>query len=119
MRDFKKLNAWQKAHQLVLDVYEETRLFPPDERFGLTNQVRRSAASIPANIAEGAGRGSDADYARFINYALGSANETEYHIILAHDLRFLPENARDRLIGKLSEIRKMTTALSQTLRTNG
>ena len=107
---------WRKAHQFVLDVYAETNGFPPHERFGLTNQIRRSAASVPTNIAEGAGRRSDIDFARFINIALGSTNETEYHLILAHDLDLILEDARDRLVGDLREIRKMATALSRTLR---
>jgi four helix bundle protein len=116
MQDFTKLKAWEKAHGFVLEVYSESRTFPSDERFGLTSQIRRSAASIAANIAEGAGRTSGPDFARFLDYALGSANETEYHLILARDLGFMSAASYGLLSGQLREIRKMTTALSQSLK---
>ncbi|MDH3262017.1 MAG: four helix bundle protein [Acidimicrobiia bacterium] len=89
MQDFTKLKAWERAHRFVLQVYKESREFPSDERFGVTSQIRRSAASIPVNIAEGARRTSGPDFARFVDFALGSANETEYHLILARDLGFM------------------------------
>lgn len=116
MQDFTKLKAWKRAHRFVLQVYSESRGFPSDERFGITSQIRRSAASIPANIAEGAGRATGPDFARFVDFALGSANETEYHLILAHDLGFMSEASYEFLLGQLREIRKMTTALHQTLK---
>ena len=90
MRDFRDLQVWQKAHRLVLEVYAATRSFPTDERYGLTAQVRRSAASVPTNIAEGCGRDGERDLARFISIAAGSASETEYHLLLARDLEYLP-----------------------------
>jgi four helix bundle protein len=86
MRDFRKLMVWQKAHQLTLGIYELTANFPRDEVYGLTSQVRRAAASIPANVAEGCGRDGDTELARFLRIAMGSANELEYHLILARDL---------------------------------
>ena len=116
MRDFTKLTTWQRAHRLVLEIYQETRCFPPEERYGLTNQVRRSAASVPANIAEGAGRRTDADFARFVDYALGSVNETQYHLLLARDLGLLASETHKRLLAELREIRMMTGALAQRLR---
>jgi four helix bundle protein len=116
MRDFTNLKTWQRAHHLVLEIYKETRCFPPEERYGLTNQVRRSAASVPANIAEGAGRRTDADFARFVDYALGSANETQYHLLLARDLELIPSETHERLVGELREIRMMASALAQRLR---
>ena len=79
MKNFATLNVWEKSHKLTLLIYEITTEFPDDEKFGLTSQIRRSAASIPANIAEGCGRGSDNDFARFIQIAIGSASETEYN----------------------------------------
>ncbi len=74
MQDFRQLKVWEKAHQLTLTVYSVTRSFPKDELYSVSSQMRRAAASIPTNIAEGCGRGSDADFARFIQIALGSAN---------------------------------------------
>ena len=85
MQDFRKLNVWEKAHEFVLDVYKASDLFPPQEKFGVTSQLRRSAASIPTNIAEGCGRGSNADLARFLQISMGSASEVEYLLILARD----------------------------------
>lgn len=78
MKDFKKLKAWEKSHQLTLAIYKVTRSFPKDELYGLTSQMRRASVSIPANIAEGCGRGSDAELARFCHIAMGSASELEY-----------------------------------------
>ncbi len=116
MQDFTKLKAWKTAHRFVLQIYRESRAFPSDERFGITSQIRRSAASIPANIAEGAGRATGPDFARFVDFALGSANETEYHLILAHDLGYIPEDTYRSLMAQLREIRKMTTSLHQKLK---
>src|SRR5580692_474898 len=90
MEDFKKLKVWSKAHLLTLAVYEITRKFPREEVFGLTSQIRRASASIGANIAEGCGRRSDPEMKRFVQIARGSANELEYHLLLARDLQLLP-----------------------------
>ena len=116
MQDFTKLKAWERSHRFVLQVYKESRAFPPEERFGITAQIRRSAASIAANIAEGAGRTTGPDFARFVDYALGSANESEYHLILARDLGFISEASYVCLLNELREIRKMTTALHRILK---
>jgi four helix bundle protein len=117
VRDFKRLEVWQRARAFTIDVYRTTQGFPRNEAFGLTAQLRRSAASIGANIAEGAGRSSDADYARFLRYASGSVNETEHHLILASDLDYLePENAL-RLVRDTEAIRSMLTRLTQRLST--
>ncbi len=89
MKDFKSLKVWHKAHQLTLLVYALTRTFPREEMYGLTSQIRRAAASIPANIAEGSGRRSDGELRRFLQIARGSASELEYHLLLARDLGFL------------------------------
>jgi four helix bundle protein len=85
-RTFRDLLIWQKAHQFVLCVYRETRSFPPDERFGLTRQLRRSAVSIAANIAEGFVKRGVADKLRYLNIAQGSLEESRYYLILASDL---------------------------------
>ncbi len=91
MRDFRSLKVWEKAHHLTLAVYKATGAFPKEEVYGLTSQMRRACASIPANIAEGCGRSGIAELTRFLHIALGSASELEYHVILAHDLAFLSE----------------------------
>lgn len=87
-RDFRDLIVWQKAHELVLDIYRITKDFPNNEMYGLTSQVRRSAVSIPANIAEGFKKRGKADKARFMNIAQGSLEETRYYLILADDLSY-------------------------------
>ena len=88
MRDFRKLQVWERSHELTLKIYELTSQFPREEIYGLTNQIRRACTSIPTNIAEGCGRESTADFARFLQIAMGSASETEYLILLAHNLKY-------------------------------
>ena len=118
MKNFKELNVWLKAHQLVLAVYQVTKSFPSDELFGLTSQMRRAAASIPANIAEGCGRSSDAEFARFLYISFGSASELEYHILLAHDLGMLNEIDCGKLTGNVIEIKKMLSSLIKKVKTD-
>jgi four helix bundle protein len=89
MKNFRELKVWGKSHQLTLAVYKATTTFPREEEYGLTSQLRRACASVPANIAEGCGRGSEADFARFLQIAMGSASELEYHLLLARDLNLL------------------------------
>jgi four helix bundle protein len=86
MRDFRQIKVWVKAHQLTLEVYKKTAPFPREELYGLTSQLRRACASIPANIAEGFGRGGNVELARFLQIGMGSAYEVEYHALLAKDL---------------------------------
>src|SRR5206468_7800270 len=107
MQDFRELRVWNTAHELTLAAYQITRGFPKSELYGLTSQIRRSAASICANIAEGCGRGSRRDFARLLQIARGSASELEYHLILAADLRLVdgPTHVRcarseERRVGK-------------------
>jgi four helix bundle protein len=118
MKDFRKLKVWQKSHALCLDIYSATTDFPGTERFGLTSQLRRSAASIPANIAEGCGRLGDKELARFLQIAMGSASETEYHILLAKDLLLLSETSYQRLESGVIEIKKMIVGMLNKLRNN-
>ena len=96
MKDFRKQKVWQKAHDLALEVYRVTEAFPKREVFGLTSQIRRAGVSIPANIAEGCGQDTDADFARFLQIAMGSASELEYHLLLAHDLGFVSDPDYER-----------------------
>lgn len=116
MKDFRDLVVWQKSHQLTLEIYRVTKEFPSEERFGLTSQLRRSAASIAANIAEGCGRGSDADLGRFLQMAMGSASETEYHLLLAHDLGYLQANQADLLTSNTQEAKRMLASFLQKLK---
>lgn len=101
---------------MTLAVYRATETFPGDERYGLTSQLRRAAASIPANIAEGGGRETDGDFRRFIEIAGGSACEVEYHLQLANDLGLLDMDAYQELDLKINEIKKMLGAFSKRLR---
>jgi four helix bundle protein len=116
MRDFRKIKVWEKGHRLALDVYGATSGFPREEAYGLTAQIRRSAASIPANIAEGCGRSGDAELARFMLIAMGSASELEYHLLLAHDPGFLEEDNHRELSGKTMEVKRMLSRFVNKLR---
>lgn len=116
MRDFHRLLVWEKAHQLTLQVYRITETFPSHELYSLVSQLRRSCMSIPSNIAEGAGRSTDAEFARFIDIAAGSANEVEYQILLARDLHFIGSDLHLQLHETVNEVKKMLAALSRKLR---
>lgn len=118
MGDFKKLNVWQKAYQLTLTIYHATSDFPKQELFGMTSQLRRAAASIPANIAEGSGRGNNPELRRFCQIALGSANELEFFILLARDLKYLDEQQYKHLHDSILEVQRMLASLVQKLMTN-
>jgi four helix bundle protein len=87
VKDFRELKVWQKAHELTLAVYQLIANFPPEERYGLSSQLRRAGSSIAANLAEGCGRNGDAELARFCSIAMGSASELEYHLLLGRDLQ--------------------------------
>lgn len=115
MKDFRDLLVWGKAHHLVLAVYQLTATFPRDERYGLTSQLRRSAASVAANLAEGCGRTGDAELARFCSIAMGSASELEYHLLLAHDLQLITDGDYATLAQQTSEVKRMLTGFLQKL----
>ena len=119
MRDFRDLKVWHKAHQLTLAVYKATRRFPKDEQYGLTSQIRRSCESIPANISEGCGRSGIAELARFLEIAMGSASELEYHLLLARDLHYLETGEYDPLAGELMEIKRMLVVFVKKLKAGG
>ena len=116
-RDFHDLKVWQKSHRLTLTIYNVTRTLPPEERYGLMSQMRRAAASVAANIAEGCGRDGQADVARFFDMAMGSASELEYYVLLSHDLGFLASPAYQRLTREVTEVKRMLTSLTQKMRT--
>jgi four helix bundle protein len=115
MRNFRELKVWHKAHQLTLDVYAATKTFPRDELYGLTSQIRRAAVSIGANIAEGAGKNSSAEFGRFLQIALGSASELEYHLLLSRDLDYLAAEIYHRLSQNAVETKKMLSGFGQYL----
>lgn len=113
MQRFTDLKVWQRSHALVLEIYRATASFPEDERFGLVAQLRRAAASVPCNIAEGTKRRRAPDYARFLNIAEGSLAEAEYLLILSADLGYMPVTEKDRLANEAQEIARMLHALRQ------
>ena len=116
MRNYRDLVVWQKAHNLTLEVYRGTKLFPSEERFGLTSQLRRASSSIAANLAEGCGRRSDGEMARFIQIAMGSGAELSYHLLLAKDLELLQQAQFERLASQADEVMRMLSALSGRLK---
>lgn len=119
MKDFRTLKVWEKAHALTLAIYKSTEQFPKHELYSLTNQIRRAAVSIPANIAEGCGKDSDAELKRYFLIAMGSSSELEYLLLLACDLNYLPQDKYQSLQSDLVETRKMLNAFIQKLKANG
>ena len=116
MRDFRSLKVWEKSHGLTLKIYRVTDTFPKHEIYGITSQIRRAAVSIPANIAEGSGKDSDAELKRYILIAMGSSSELEYLLLLAHDLNYFSTSDYQELQDSLIEIRKMLNAFIQKLK---
>jgi four helix bundle protein len=116
VKDFHELKVWQKAHQLTLAVYQITATFPRQELYGLTSQLRRSCASIPANLAEGCGRNGAAEFARFCSIPMGSASELEYHLLLARDLKLIKPEDHDELSQRAVELKRMLAGLLHTLK---
>jgi four helix bundle protein len=118
MKNFRDLMVWQKAHVLTLASYRATAEFPKQEMYGLTSQIRRCAASIAANIAEGCGKHSNAEFQRFLHIAAGSASELEYHFLLAKDLGFLPAEEHNRLDQSTIEVKRMLSGLIKKVETD-
>jgi len=116
MKDFRSLTVWEKSHQITLSIYKLTHSFPKEEIYGLTSQIRRSSSSISINIAEGCGRGSDADFARFLQISLGSASENEYLILLSYELNYLQKLDYENLLEQIQQIKKMLTSLILKIR---
>ena len=117
MGDFKKLEVWQAAHTLACAVYTNTGTFPKTEAYGLTAQLRRSAASIAANIAEGCGRNGDVEFGRFVRISLGSATELEYHLLLSRDIGLLDDGTYTQLSAQARRIQGMLAGLKRALST--
>ena len=110
MRNYRELQVWNKAHNLTLELYRVSRGFPREEIYGVTNQLRRAAASIGANLAEGCGRRTSTELARFVRISMGSASELDYHLLLSHDLGFMNGGDFARTANQLTEVRKMLTS---------
>jgi four helix bundle protein len=116
MQNYKELKVWEKAHSFTLKIYQVTKEFPKEEIYGLTSQMRRAAASIPVNIAEGCGRNSNLELANFLQISLGSTNEMEYDLLLAKELVYLSEPNYSELNILIGEIRAMLLSLIQKVR---
>jgi four helix bundle protein len=114
--DFKKLEVWQIAHKVTCQVYQATATFPKTETYGVTAQLRRSASSIPANIAEGCGRNGDREFGRFVRISLGSATELEYHLLLSRDIGLLTASKYEELSGEVLRVRCMLARLNEILK---
>ena len=115
MQNFRDLKVWRKGHELTANRHGATAAFPTEERYGLTSQLRRAAASVPANIAEGCGRNSAKELRRFLEVAMGSASEVEYHLLLARDLGMSTADDHRTLDEQVCEIKRMLAAFIQTL----
>ncbi len=118
MRNYKELGVWQKAVRLASETYRVTQAFPQAERFGLTSQARRAATSVPANIAEGWGRGSTKEYIQFLMVARGSLMELETHLIIAQDLGYIAPEQFEPLRREIEEVGRMLNGLVSSLRTH-
>jgi four helix bundle protein len=116
MQDFRKLEVWQFSHVLTVNMYQCTKRFPDDEKFGLTSQIRRAAVSIEANIAEGCGRSGKMDFARFLQLAMGSATELECHLLICKDLGILKQSDYEQFEYKTVQIKRMLTSLMVRVR---
>ena len=113
--DFTRLRVWEKAHNLALDVHQISAELPKSESYGLQTQMRRAAVSIPTNLAEGSGRSTNRDFARFVSNAIGSASELDYHLLLALDLGYIDQDSAELAKTKVAEIRRMLSALRRNL----
>jgi four helix bundle protein len=111
MKGSRDLLVWRKSHLLVLASYQSTSGFPKQETYGMTSQIRRCAASIPANIAEGCGKRGNGEFQRYLNIAAGSASELEYHFLLARDLNLLDETNYHQLNSSVVEVKRMLASL--------
>lgn len=116
MKDYRKLVVWEKAHQLVLAIYRNTNKFPKEEQYGLVSQIRRAAVSTPTNIAEGCGKYSQQDFAKYLQNAFGSIQEVEYLSYLSFELNYLDQKIYTALHKDINEIKAMLISLIQTVR---
>ena len=117
MRNYRDLKVWSKSYALSLELYRISRSFPKEEIYGITSQMRRAAVSIGANLAEGCGRRTNAEMARFVRISMGSASELDHHSLLCRDLGFLRDEDYKRSSKNLIEVRKMLSALLDRIET--
>jgi four helix bundle protein len=115
LKNYRDLAVWEKSHSLTVSIYMHTKGFPKEELFGLTSQIRRSCVSIPTNIAEGCGRRTKKEFARFLDISAGSTSELEYLIFLSGALGYLSEIESEKLLNRVIEIRKMIAGLLKSL----
>ena len=106
MQNFRELQVWQKSHAVTVSIYKATTIFPKEEIYGLTSQMRRAAVSVAANIAEGCGRGGKADFARCLQMAFGSASELEYLLLLSCEIQYLNDSEYEKLSSEVIEVKK-------------
>ncbi len=118
LKAFRKLIVWQRAHELTLMIYKASENFPKHELFDLTSQIRRSAVSIEANIAEGYALGTGPNYLRHLNISVGSLAETDSHIEIAHDLGYMPDGTDEKLTDKAREVGYLLSRLKTSIETN-
>ena len=116
MQNYKDLKVWEKAHAFTLSVCQVSTHYPKEELYSLTNQLRRASSSIPANIAEGCGKNSQSEFAHFLNISLGSANETEYFLLLSKDLNYLSAEKHLELAENINEVKAMLISLINKVR---
>ncbi len=116
VRNFKNLRIWHRSRAFVKTIYQLTKSVPKEERFGLTSQIKRAAISVPSNIAEGCGKGTEKDLNRFLDNAVGSACEIETQLYLAYDLEFIDQKVMESTTDEIQQIRKMIVAYQKTLR---
>ncbi|MDR0290387.1 MAG: four helix bundle protein [Treponema sp.] len=115
IKTFKDLTVWQEAMNLVEMIYRQTKIFPKEEMYGMTSQIRRAAVSIPANIAEGNGRKSRKEYLQFLSIANGSASELETHLLIAERLNYLTKDTAAPLQTQLHSVGRLLSALRKSL----
>jgi four helix bundle protein len=115
VRNYRDLDVWDKAHKPTLELYRKSRSFPKEKFYGLTSQLRRSAMSVGANLAEGCGRQTTPELARFVRISMGSASELDYHLLVCHDLGFLQPDDYRKMFQELTRIRKMLASFLATL----
>jgi len=115
VRNYRQYEIWKLSHELALTVYRVVRSFPNEERYGMSSQMQRAAVSVPANIAEGSGRPSYADFARFLGIALGSLSEVDYYTLMAKDLGYIDTATADDLSSSIADLRRMMTRFRTTV----
>ena len=116
MKSVEELDVFKLSHEMVLAIYEMTKNFPEEERFGLTSQMRRAAYSVPMNLVEGAGRLNSREYRQFVGIAKGSAAEVKYQLLLARDLKYIDEKTYDSCRSNYERISQMLTGLAKSLK---